>query len=92
MADKTSEQITMLSAENVCFEDALGKLELIVNDLENGELSLEKALVKFEEGIRYSRYCMQRLQEIETKIDLLLSEEEGQPAFRPVSLEGEKEC
>jgi exodeoxyribonuclease VII small subunit len=78
--------------KNVCFEDALGKLEIIVNELEDGQLSLEEALLKFEEGISLSRHCMQRLQEIEAKIDFLLSDEQGQPAFRPAILGGDKEC
>lgn len=77
---------------NVCFEDALGKLEIIVNELEGGQLSLEDALAKFEEGIALSRHCSQRLQEIEAKIDLLLSDEQGQPVFRPAVLGGDKEC
>lgn len=92
MTDKMDKLPQIFPEHNVCFEDALGKLEMIVSELEGGELSLEEALAKFEEGITVSRYCMQRLTEIETKIDLLVSEEHGQPSFRPVVLGGDKEC
>lgn len=92
MTVKKNKTKQTIPESNVCFEDALGKLEIIVNELESGELSLEEALAKFEEGVAFSRYCMQRLQEVEAKIDLLVSDEHGQPAFRPAVLEGEKEC
>lgn len=78
--------------EQVCFEEALGKLELIVNNLETGELSLEDALEKFEEGIGLSRFCVQRIAEIEAKVDLLLTNEQGQPKCTPVVLGGEAGC
>ncbi len=90
MATGRKKKIT--ADNNVCFEDALGKLEIIVSELEDGQLSLEEALVKFEEGIVLSRHCMRRLQEIEAKIDLVLSDEEGLPTLRPAVLGGDKEC
>jgi len=43
------------------FEEALKKLEKIVEDLENGDLSLDEALKKYQEGIELSRICNQRL-------------------------------
>lgn len=91
MTDKP-DKLQQIIPDDVCFEEALGKLEIIVNTLESGELPLEEALAKFEEGIAFSRYCMQRLQEIEAKIDFLVSDEHGQPFCRPVLLEGDKEC
>lgn len=92
VADKKDKLQQLIPEHNVCFEDALGKLEIIVSELEGGELSLEKALAKFEEGIGISRFCMQRLTEIEAKIDLLISDEHGQPTLRPAVLGGDKEC
>lgn len=92
MADRTDEQKQKKPEDNVCFEDALGKLEIIVKELEGGELSLEEALAIFEKGITLSRYCMQRLEEIEAKIDLLVSDEHGQAVLRSAVLEGDKEC
>jgi len=53
------------------FEKALEKLEKIVETLDSGELPLEKALEKFEEGMALSRLCGQKLEEIEKKITVL---------------------
>lgn len=80
------------AVQEVCFEDALGKLELIVDNLEVGNLSLEAALAKFEEGINISRFCVQRLAEIEAKVDLLLMEEQGQTVISPAVLGGNTDC
>jgi exodeoxyribonuclease VII small subunit len=93
MSDKARDKKKQVSpGENVCFEEALGKLEVIVNDLEGGELSLEEALARVEEGITLSRQCMRKLSQIEARIDLLLTEEQGQLSSRPVSLGGDTEC
>jgi len=53
------------------FEKVLEKLEKIVETLDSGELPLEKALEKFEEGMALSRLCEQKLEEIEKKITVL---------------------
>lgn len=53
------------------FEDALKKLEKIVEDLERGNLSLDEALKKYEEGIALSRICTQRLENAKKKVDIL---------------------
>ncbi len=63
------------------FEDALGKLEKIVTKLEDGDISLEESLRLFEEGIRLSRLCNQKLDEAERKVEILLKDKEG--AIRP---------
>ena len=59
------------------FEEALGDLEKIVDRLESGELPLEESLAAFEEGVRLVRYCNQRLNEVEKKIQLLVKNKEG---------------
>ena len=64
--------------EDIKFEDALSKLEGIVEKLESGELSLEESLTAFEEGIRLSRICSKRLEEAERKIEVLTKGEDGQ--------------
>lgn len=92
MTDKKAKPKQNKLDDKVCFEVALGKLEVIVQALEAGELPLEEALAKFEEGIAVSRYCTQRLNEIEAKIDLLVSDEQGQPVLRSATLGGNKEC
>ncbi len=59
------------------FEKALNKLEQIVQDLEKGELSLEKSLAKFEEGVKLSRFCNTKLDETEKKVTLLMEKGDG---------------
>ncbi|MGQ9509207.1 MAG: exodeoxyribonuclease VII small subunit [Thermodesulfobacteriota bacterium] len=54
------------------FEDALKKLEKIVLRLEEGEIPLEESLKLFEEGIRLSRFCNQKLEEAEKKVEILM--------------------
>ncbi|MBI1977584.1 MAG: exodeoxyribonuclease VII small subunit [Candidatus Omnitrophica bacterium] len=53
------------------FEKALERLEKIVEDLENGNMPLEDALKKYEEGVKLSRLCAQKLTQAETKIEVL---------------------
>ena len=59
------------------FEDALNKLEKIVSKMEEGDISLEESLRLFEEGIRLSRFCNQKLDEAEKKVEILLKDKEG---------------
>ncbi len=58
------------------FEDALRKLEEILRRMEGGDLTLEESLKAFEEGIKLSRLCAERLDEAERRGDLLLKEDE----------------
>lgn len=58
------------------FETAMKKLENVVDDLESGDLPLEKSLKKFEEGIALSRFCSKKLQEIEAKVSRLMEDTE----------------
>ena len=54
------------------FENALSQLESIVAQLEDGDLPLEESLKLFEEGIKLSRFCNQRLNEAQKKVEVLL--------------------
>lgn len=58
-------------SKNINFEQSLANLELIVKELEKGELSLEDSLKQFEKGIQLSRLCQDVLQQAEQKIELL---------------------
>mgnify|MGYP006273703331 CR=1 FL=1 len=64
-------------AKKKTFEDAMTQLEKIVQELESGDLELEKALKKFEEGVQLSKFCFDKLEETEKKISLLTSDEAG---------------
>lgn len=61
------------------FEKAFQQLEKIVQRLESEELPLDESLGLFEEGIRLSRFCHQRLEEVEKKIETILADAKGQP-------------
>ena len=65
------------------FEDALNKLEKVVSQLEEGDISLEESLKLFEEGIRLSRSCNQKLDEAEKRVEILLKSEEGTIKAKP---------
>lgn len=66
------------------FEDALKKLEKIVEDLEKGDLSLDEALKKYQEGVELSRLCAQRLDNAKKKIDVLTKNKKGEFELKPL--------
>ena len=66
------------------FEEALKKLEKIVEDLEKGDFSLDEALKKYQEGLELSRLCAQRLESAKKKIDLLVKNKKGEFELKPL--------
>lgn len=58
------------------FESALSRLESITDELEKGELSLEKSLKKFDEGIALVEFCNLKLDDAKNRVDLLLHKDE----------------
>lgn len=61
-------------SQELKFEDALARLEEIVRSLEQGETSLDKTLLLFEEGVKLARFCNQQLDEAEAKIEIMIKE------------------
>ena len=59
------------------FEEAFKRLEVIVGNLESGDLSLEESMKLFEEGIGLTEACKSRLEDAEQKIQLLLKNSDG---------------
>ena len=59
------------------FEDALKKLEKIVEELESGKFSLDDSLKRYEEGVRLSRLCHKTLQSAQKKVELLTKKGQG---------------
>jgi len=57
------------------FEDALEKLNKIVQALESGDLDLDQAIKKFEEGNKLRQFCEKKLKETERKIEVILKDE-----------------
>jgi exodeoxyribonuclease VII small subunit len=65
------------------FEASLKRLEEVLDSLEHGDLPLEEAMRAFEEGVRLVRFCHQKLDEVERRVELLLKDESGRFFTRP---------
>lgn len=64
----------MARAKSVNFEKALDQLEELVEDMENGDLTLEESLKSFEKGIKLTRDCQTALSQAEQKVQILLEQ------------------
>lgn len=71
--------MTNNESKSKSFEASLEALEQIVRELEDGDLPLEKSLELFEQGIRLSRECQERLSQAERRIEVLLRDNQGRP-------------
>ena len=71
------------------FEEALSQLEALVARLEGGDLPLEEALRAFEEGVRLTRLCAERLEDAERRVHLLMRTPEGTEQEVPFDLGNE---
>ena len=65
----------MTEKENVGFEQSLERLELLVEEMESGELSLEDMIRHFEEGSKLVGVCSRKLNEVEQKIEKLVKKD-----------------
>ncbi|HEX7714313.1 MAG TPA: exodeoxyribonuclease VII small subunit [Bacillota bacterium] len=73
------------------YEEALKRLEEIVERLEGGDLTLEESLSLFEEGIGLAKFCNGKLDAAEGRVEMLLGFEGNQPQTGPFKLSGEEE-
>jgi exodeoxyribonuclease VII small subunit len=73
------------------FETSLQELEKIVRRLENGDLPLEESLKLFEDGVKLSRECQERLNQAERRIEVLLKDEDGNSVLQPINREDLRE-
>jgi len=80
--------VEVTNQEPTSFEVALKELEGIVKQLETGEAKLEEALELFERGVKLTRYCQQKLEEAEKKVEMLVKDSAGQ--YRAIPFEPEK--
>lgn len=71
------------------FEEAMKRLEEIVQSLDRGNLTLEDSLKIFEEGMKLVGFCNSKLDEAEKKVSLLIKESDGRLRERPFE-EGER--
>lgn len=65
MANETAE---------ISFEEAMAQLETIVEQLEDGDVPLEKAIDLFQQGMKLSQMCSQKLEQVEQKIEMIVEE------------------
>ena len=85
MSKKKSEQ----------FEDAVKRLQAIVEKLERGDLPLEQAMDSFAEGMQLVQFCHQKLEEAEKKVQILVKDQQGAwstAAFEPLSRDNAEEA
>ena len=88
---KEKNEIEEIDNDNLDFESALEKLQKIVEDLEKGGLSLDKTLAEFSQGMKLLKFCHQKLDKAEKKIELMLKEDEEFTEEVPFESEIEEE-
>jgi len=72
---------------DITFEDALRRLEQLVDQLEAGKLGLEESLEVFEEGVGLARRCARYLDDAEKRIELLTRDESGMLRTEPLHID-----
>ncbi|MFZ4452143.1 exodeoxyribonuclease VII small subunit [Salibacterium aidingense] len=77
-----------MEKEDVSFEEAMAKLENIVEKLEEGEVPLEKAIAMYQEGMTLSNTCHEKLRQVEKQMDRIV-EEDGE--IKPLTTEEDVE-
>ena len=83
-ATKNAGQEAAARPGNVPFEEALKKLEAIVEAMESEDLPLETLLARYEEGTRLARICQEKLAEAELKIQQLEKNAAGEMKLKPM--------
>ncbi len=78
-------------AKKKTFEELMEQLEAIVKELESGRLPLEKAIKKFEQGMKYSELCHKILDTTEKKLTILLKDDNGNIMEKPFDLNKDNE-
>ena len=78
MAEKT---------EKIDFEKALQKLEEIAVKLEDGDLGLDESISQFEKGMKLAKFCRQKIDEAERKIEILQKGADGQVSAKEVDVD-----
>ena len=72
---------------SLSFEEAIERLQTIVEELEGGSLSLEESIARYEEGVKLSRRLTQTLDEAEKRIERLAENASGEPVSEPMDVE-----
>ena len=80
----------MAQAPDLKYEDALKRLEKLVEELDRSELDLEARLKKFEEGTKLARVLLKKLDQAKKKVEILVKENVGEPSFAPFDDDAEQ--
>lgn len=78
--------------EKLKFEEALGKLETLVEQMENGNVPLEKLIADFEQGSKLVSLCRARLDAMERKIELLTRDDGDRGEWTSLDAEAAEEA
>ena len=73
--------------ENLPFEEAMKRLETIVDAMESDELKLEDLIARYEEGMKLAHVCQGKIADAELKIQQLEKNAQGAPMLKPVALD-----
>jgi exodeoxyribonuclease VII small subunit len=73
------------------FEEAMKRLEIIVESLEKGDLSLEESLRVFEEGMKLLHFCSRKLEEAEQKVTVLIKQSGGKVTQQPFDVDDKED-
>ncbi|HEY2421917.1 MAG TPA: exodeoxyribonuclease VII small subunit [Neobacillus sp.] len=65
----------MTTEKKLSFEDAMNKLEQIVDRLEEGDVPLEEAILIYKEGMELSKQCHQKLKNVEEQLTQIITED-----------------
>lgn len=76
-----------MTTENFNFEASLQQLEQLVQQMEQGNLSLEESMQAFEKGVALTRQCQQALDAAEQKVQVLMQDAEGRLQEQPFAAE-----
>jgi exodeoxyribonuclease VII small subunit len=88
---KPSKAAEAARSDNLPFEDAMKRLEAIVDAMESDELPLESLLARYEEGMKLARVCQSKIAEAELKIQQLEKSAQGALTLKPVALDEPEE-
>ncbi len=72
----------MSAKKDIDLEKSLAQLESLVEELESGDLPLEKAMQKFEQGVKLTRSCQTALKDAEQRVEILLKSAGGEVALQ----------
>lgn len=75
-----------MTTQKINLEKSISDLETLVDELESGDLPLEKAMKKFEEGIKLTRKCQAALKETEQRVEILVQSAGGEEALEPFDI------